>query len=104
MRDLSKRHSVRDDMFEAAIEAGAEDCESTDEGHALYCEVDHLHEAALALEEKFGEAEEVKIIWRPQNNIELDDEKGEKLLRLLDALEENEDVQNVYAISKCQIR
>ena len=86
-----------DDMFEAAIEAGAEDCESTDEGHSLYCEVDHLHEAAQALEEKFGEAAEVKIIWRPQNNIELDDEKGEKLLRLLDALEENEDVQNVYA-------
>ncbi len=86
-----------DDMFEAAIEAGAEDCELTDEGHALYCEVDHLHDTAQALEEKYGEAEEVKIIWRPQNNIELDDEKGEKLLRLLDALEENEDVQNVYA-------
>ncbi|MCP4936752.1 MAG: YebC/PmpR family DNA-binding transcriptional regulator [bacterium] len=86
-----------DDMFEAAIEAGAEDCESTDEGHALYCEVDHLHETAQALEEKFGEADEIKIIWRPQNNIELDDEKGEKLLLLLDALEESEDVQNVYA-------
>ena len=86
-----------DDMFEAAIEAGAEDCESNDEGHALYCDVDHLHDTAHALEEKFGEAEEVKIIWRPQNNIELDDEKGEKLLRLLDILEENEDVQNVYA-------
>ena len=86
-----------DEMFEAAIEAGAEDCESTDEEHSLYCEVDHLHEAAQALEQKFGEAAEVKIIWRPQNNIELDDEKGEKLLRLLDALEENDDVQNVYA-------
>ena len=89
--------ATADDMFEAAIEAGADDCESDDEGHTLYCEVDNLHEAALALEEKFGEASEVKIIWRPQNNIELDDEKGEKLLRLLDALEENEDVQNVYA-------
>ena len=86
-----------DDMFEAAIEAGADDCESADDGHTLYCEVDNLHDTAKALEEKFGEAEEVKIIWKPQNSIELDDEKGEKLLRMLDALEENEDVQNVYA-------
>ena len=51
----------------------------------------------MTLEEKFGEAAEVKLIWKPQNNIELDDDKGEKLLRLLEALEENEDVQNVYA-------
>ena len=86
-----------DDMFEAAIEAGAEDCESDDDGHTLYSSVDDLHETAKALEEKFGEATEVKLIWKPQNNIELDDEKGEKLLRLLDALEDNEDVQNVYA-------
>jgi YebC/PmpR family DNA-binding regulatory protein len=89
--------ATADEMFEAAIEAGADDCESGDDGHTLYCEVDNLHEAAMALEKTFGEAEEVKIIWKPQNNIELDDEKGEKLLRMLDALEENEDVQNVYA-------
>jgi YebC/PmpR family DNA-binding regulatory protein len=86
-----------DDMFEAALEAGADDCESGDEGHTLYSDVDSLHEVAKALEDRFGEAEEVKIIWKPQNNIELDDEKGEKLLRMLDALEDNEDVQNVYA-------
>ncbi len=86
-----------DDMFEAAIEAGADDCESDEEGHTLYCEVDNLHEVAKALEQKFGEAQEVKIIWRPRNTIELDDDKGEKLLRMLDALEDNEDVQNVYA-------
>ena len=86
-----------DDMFEAAIEAGAEDCESDDEGHTLYCEMESLHEVAKSLEERFGEAEEVKIIWKPQNTIELDDEKGAKLLKMLDALEDNEDVQNVYA-------
>ena len=86
-----------DDMFEAAIEAGADDCESDEENHTLYSSVDDLHEVARALEEKFGEAEEVKIIWKPQNTIELDDEKGEKLLKLLETLEEDEDVQNVYA-------
>jgi len=86
-----------DEMFEAAIEAGAEDCESDEEHHTLYSSMDDLHEVAKALEEQFGEAEEVKIIWKPQNTIDLDDEKGEKLLKLLDTLEEDEDVQNVYA-------
>jgi len=86
-----------DDMFEAAIEAGAEDCESSDESHTLYCQVEDLQDVARALEEKYGEAEEVKIIWKPQNSIALDDEKGEKLLRMLETLEDNEDVQNVYA-------
>jgi len=86
-----------DDMFEAAIEAGADDCESSDDGHVLYCAMEDLHEVAKALEERFGEAEEVRIIWKPKNTVELDDEKGAKLLKMLDALEENEDVQNVYA-------
>ncbi len=86
-----------DDMFEAAIEAGADDCESSEEGHVLYCDAESLHEVSKTLEDKFGEPQGAKIIWKPQNSIELDDEKGEKLLKLLDALEDNDDVQNVYA-------
>ena len=86
-----------DDMFEAAIEAGADDCESSEDGHVLYCDAESLHEVAKTLEEKFGEPQGAKIIWKPQNSIEVDDEKGEKLLKLLDALEDNDDVQNVYA-------
>ena len=86
-----------DDMFEAALEAGADDCESSEDGHTLYCDPEALHEVAKALEEKFGEPQGAKIVWKPQNNIELDDEKGEKLLKLLDALEDSDDVQNVYA-------
>ncbi len=86
-----------DDMFEAAIEAGAEDCESTDDGHELFCAAEDLHAVARALEARFGEPKSARLIWKPQNTIELDDVAGEKLLRMLDALEDNDDVQNVYA-------
>ncbi len=84
-------------MFEAAIEAGADDCNSDEDGHILYCDAESLHEVAKALEDRFGEPRSARIIWRPQNAIELDDDKGEKLLRMLEALEDSDDVQNVYA-------
>jgi YebC/PmpR family DNA-binding regulatory protein len=86
-----------DTMLEAAIEAGAEDCQSSDEGHELYCEAESLHAVAGALEERFGEPASAGLVWRPQNRIEVDDESGEKLLKLIDALEDNDDVQSVYA-------
>lgn len=84
-------------MLEAAIEAGADDCESDEDGHVLTCAPDALHEVAGALEEKFGEARSARLIWKPQNNIEVDEEKGETLLKLLDALDDCDDVQQVYA-------
>ena len=86
-----------DDMLDAAIEAGADDCESDDETHELICEAESLNEVSKTLEAKFGEAASARIIWKPQNTIELDDESGLKLLRLLEALEDSDDVQNVYA-------
>ena len=86
-----------DDMFEAALEAGADDCESSEDGHTLYCDAESLHEVAKMLEDKFGEPRSARIIWRPQNAVELDDDKGEKLLRMLEALEDSDDVQYVYA-------
>ncbi len=89
--------ATADDMFEAALEAGAEDCESGEEGHELICAPESLHDVSRALEAKFGEPRSAQLIWKAQNNIELEDEAGEKLLRMLDALEDNDDVQNVYA-------
>lgn len=86
-----------DDMLDAAIEAGADDCESDDETHELICEAESLNEVSKTLEAKFGEAASAKIIWKPQNTISLDDEAGLKLLKLLEALEDSDDVQNVYA-------
>jgi YebC/PmpR family DNA-binding regulatory protein len=87
-----------DAMIEAAVEAGADDCESDEEGHWFYCAVESLHEVTQALEEKLGHPpREAKLTWKPQNTIGVDDEKAMSLLKMLDALEDNDDVQNVYA-------
>ncbi len=86
-----------DKMFEAALEAGAVDCVSDADGHTVYCDAESLHEVAGTLEALFGEPRSAAIVWRPQNTISLDDETGEKLLRLLEALEDSDDVQSVYA-------
>jgi YebC/PmpR family DNA-binding regulatory protein len=86
-----------DAMLEAAIEAGAEDVVSGPDGHEVITTIESLREAQKALEAKFGEPRKASIVWRPQNTIAVDDESGEKILKLVDALEENDDVQNVYA-------
>jgi len=86
-----------DAMLEAAIEAGAEDCESSAEGHLIYSDPEELHEVAKALEEKFGEPQTIRILWRPKSTVPIDEEGGERLLRMLESLEDSDDVQNVYA-------
>ena len=86
-----------DAMLEAAIEAGAEDVVSDENGHQIVTTTDTLHEVAKALEAKFGEPRKTGMVWKPQNTVAVDDEAGEKILKLMNALEDNEDVQNVYA-------
>jgi YebC/PmpR family DNA-binding regulatory protein len=86
-----------DQMLEAAIEAGAEDVVSTENGHEVYTTTDTLGSVAKALEAKFGEPRKAALVWKPKNTVAIDDDKGEKLLNLLDALNEHDDVQNVYA-------
>ncbi len=86
-----------DAMLEAAIEAGAEDVVSNDDGHQVFTAQDGLREVAKALEAKFGEPRKAAMMWKPQNTIALDDENGERLLEMISTLEENDDVQNVYA-------
>jgi YebC/PmpR family DNA-binding regulatory protein len=86
-----------DQMLEAAIEAGAEDVVSGDNGHEIYTAVDSLREVAKALEGKFGEPRKAALVWKPKNTVAVDDEKGEQLIGLLETLNENDDVQNVYA-------
>ncbi len=85
-----------DAMLDAAIEAGADDVVSTEDGHEIYTAQDALREVATALEAKFGEARKAALTWRPQNLVAVDDEAGEKLMKLLDALDNHDDVQNVY--------
>ena len=86
-----------DQILEAAIEAGAEDVASSDTGHEIYTTSNSLRDVAKALEAKFGEPRKAALTWKPQNSITLDDAKGEQMLELISALEENDDVQNVYA-------
>jgi YebC/PmpR family DNA-binding regulatory protein len=86
-----------DAMLEAAIEAGAEDVVSTATGHEIYASQHDFRDVAKALELKFGEPRKAALTWKPQNTISVDDEQGEKLLKLIGSLEDNDDVQNVYA-------
>jgi YebC/PmpR family DNA-binding regulatory protein len=84
-------------MFEAALDAGADDVVSNENGHEIYAAQAHFASVAKALEAKFGEPRKAALVWRPQNTVALDDEQGEKLLRLIESLNEHDDVQNVYA-------
>ena len=86
-----------DSMLEAAIEAGAEDVASSEAGHEIYTTQDSLREVAKVLEAKFGEPRKAALIWKPQNTVAVNDEQGERLLKLIEALNEHDDVQNVYA-------
>ena len=86
-----------DDMLEAAIDAGAEDVVSNESGHEIYATQETYRDVAKALEAKFGEPRKAAMTWKPQNTIAVDDETGEKLLTLMETLNEHDDVQNVYA-------
>jgi YebC/PmpR family DNA-binding regulatory protein len=86
-----------DAMLEAAIEAGADDVVSDETGHEVYAAQESFANVAKALEAKFGEPRKASLVWRPQNTVAVDDEKGEKLFKLMEMLNEHDDVQNVYA-------
>ena len=85
-----------DKVFEAAIEAGGEDVESDEGGHQIWTSIDSLHEVARALEGLLGEAESVKLAWRPQTSVEVGEAEAEQLIKLVDLLDEDDDVQAVW--------
>ena len=85
-----------DKIFEAAIEAGAEDVESDEEGHQIWTAQEDLHEVAKALEDILGEPESTKLAWRPQTPVEVGGDDAGQLLKLIDALEEDDDIQTVW--------
>jgi YebC/PmpR family DNA-binding regulatory protein len=89
--------ATADAMFEVALEAGADDVVSSESGHEIYAAQDKYAAVAKALEAKFGEPRKAALVWRPQNTVAVGDEQGEKLLKLIDNLNEHDDVQNVYA-------
>ncbi len=83
-------------VFEAALDAGAEDVSSSEDGHEIWTEIGSLHEVAKALEPVLGEAEGAKLAWRPQTSIEVTEADAATLLKLIDALDEDDDVQQVW--------
>jgi YebC/PmpR family DNA-binding regulatory protein len=85
-----------DKVLEAAVEGGADDVQSDEEGHEIWTSVDSLHEVAKALEGALGEADAVKLGWKPQNETVVTGDDAEKLMKLIDALEEDDDVQTVW--------
>lgn len=85
-----------DAVLEAAIEAGADDAASDENGHLITCAFENTGEVSSALAGKLGEAESVKIVWKPKTLMPVDQEKAESLLKLIEALDEDDDVQNVF--------
>ncbi|MCU6454641.1 YebC/PmpR family DNA-binding transcriptional regulator [Sphingomonas sp. A2-49] len=83
-------------VFEAALEAGAEDVTSTEEGHEIWTAVADLHEVAKALEPVLGEAEGAKLAWRPQTMVDVGEGDAATLFKLIDALDDDDDVQTVW--------
>jgi YebC/PmpR family DNA-binding regulatory protein len=95
--EFAAAKATPDQMLEAAIEVGADDCESTEEGHIVYCHSEQLHQVAKALESRFGEPRAARILWQPKNGVPVGEEAGQKLLRMIEMLEDSDDVQDVYS-------
>ncbi len=95
--EFDKKVASEDEIMEAAIDAGADDAVTGEESHEIITALEDLRGVAQTLEGRFGEPRQAKMVWKPQNLIAVDDEAGEKILKLVDALEENDDVQTVYA-------
>ena len=85
-----------DKVLEAAIDAGADDVESDESGHVIWTEMEALHEVAGALEQTLGEPGSVKLAWKPNITVAMDEKDAGTLLKLVDALEEDDDVQTVW--------
>jgi len=94
--EFGAKAASADAILEAAIEAGAEDVTSNEDGHQIFTTPETLRDVAKALEGKFGEPRKAALLWKPQNTVALDD-AGEKILKLIESLDDSDDVQNVYA-------
>lgn len=84
-----------DAMFEASLEAGAKDVDSGDEGHEVVCAVEDFAAVSESLEQRFGTPESAGLTWKPQSTVEVDEERARTLIRLIEALEDNDDVRSV---------
>jgi len=95
--EFDAKAASADAMLAAAIDAGAEDVVSSENGHEVFTTPDSLGAVSKALEAKFGEPRKSALTWKPQSTVAVDDEQGEKVVKLMESLNEHDDVQNVYA-------
>jgi YebC/PmpR family DNA-binding regulatory protein len=86
-----------DQIMEAAIEAGAQDVESNEDGHDIYCQPDDLNDVQKSLEKTLGEPESARLNWRPLNTVDVSEANAQTLFNLLDALDNSDDVQHIAA-------
>ncbi len=86
-----------DKVLEAAIDAGAQDVQSDAEGHTILCAFEDTGDVSSALEASLGEAESVNVVWKPQSTTQVDEGKAESLMKMIAALEDDDDVQNVFS-------
>jgi YebC/PmpR family DNA-binding regulatory protein len=86
-----------DDVFEVALEAGAEDVVSSEAGHDIFCQPDDFHNVSEALSTRLGDPKSAQLDWRPQNTVEVDEQAASTMILLLETLEDNDDVQRVSA-------
>ncbi|MFZ1741321.1 MAG: YebC/PmpR family DNA-binding transcriptional regulator [Pontixanthobacter sp.] len=94
--EYSAEAGGEDKVLEAAMEAGAEDIQSSEDGHEIWTAADDLHEVASSLEKALGEAKEVKLAWKPNLTVDLDEKDAAILLKLIDQLDDDDDVQTVW--------
>lgn len=86
-----------DKVMEAAIEAGADDVQSDENGHAIICAFADLSEVSKALEAILGAPNSAKSVWKPQNMVMLDEEKATSMMKLIEIMENDDDVQNIFS-------
>jgi len=85
-----------DTVLEAALEAGADDIESSADGHTIWTAADDLHQVSADLEKALGAAETVKLAWKPNITVDMDEKNASTLLKLIDVLDDDDDVQTVW--------
>lgn len=93
----STNNLTLDKIFELSLDAGAEDVESTDDFHHVYCKPEDLNHVREALTKHLGDPSSAKMVWKPSNLIQVDTDTAQSLLKLIDVLEDNDDVQSVFA-------
>lgn len=92
---IDKKLAQEDELFEFAVENGSKDLEVNDDSYAIYCDQNQLHTLNEKIIKKFGETSSSQLTWKSENNIDVNKDTADQLFKLLNTLEDNDDVQNI---------